>query len=293
MRRKADSPLEDIFQIATALPWWAGVGLALVLFGVLHNIAGTAVAMPTGAAGMADFAGKSIGVTLAKFGQWVVPIPLLLGAAVSAYQRRKRNRLHAQVASSGQAAIDALSWQEFEMLVGEAFRQRGFTVLETGGGGADGGVDLVLSNGREKYLVQCKQWRAAKVGVTIVRELYGVMAAKGATGGFVVTSGTFSAEARDFAKSRNIDLIDGPKLTAMISKVQSCQRAGETLPTAPRVTAPPPADHERLAMVSAPVLCSRCGAPMVKRIAKKGANAGKPFWGCSAFPQCREIRSAD
>jgi hypothetical protein len=69
--------------------------------------------------------------------------------------------------------------------------------------------------------------------------------------------------------------------------------ADDTFSAINGVTAPPPADHERVAQVSAPVLCSRCGAPMVKRIAKKGANAGKRFWGCSAFPQCREIRSAD
>ena len=26
---------------------------------------------------------------------------------------------------------------------------------------------------------------------------------------------------------------------------------------------------------------------MVKRIAKKGPNAGNEFWGCSSFPKCR------
>ena len=37
------------------------------------------------------------------------------------------------------------------------------------------------------------------------------------------------------------------------------------------------------------LLCPRCGAPMVKRIAKKGANAGNEFYGCSNFPRCRCI----
>jgi len=32
---------------------------------------------------------------------------------------------------------------------------------------------------------------------------------------------------------------------------------------------------------------------MVKRIAKQGANAGKAFWGCSDFPQCRGIVPID
>ncbi len=35
-----------------------------------------------------------------------------------------------------------MTWQDFERLVGEAFRQRGYRVAETGRGGADGGVAL-------------------------------------------------------------------------------------------------------------------------------------------------------
>jgi len=37
------------------------------------------------------------------------------------------------------------------------------------------------------------------------------------------------------------------------------------------------------------VTCPQCGAPMVMRESKKGQNAGKQFWGCSRFPQCRGI----
>lgn len=33
--------------------------------------------------------------------------------------------------------------------------------------------------------------------------------------------------------------------------------------------------------------CAKCGSPLVKRTAKKGAKAGAQFWGCSAFPKCR------
>jgi len=49
-----------------------------------------------------------------------------------------------------------MSWQQFETLVGEGFLRRGGRVKETGGGGPDGGVDLVLSKDGEKTLVQCK-----------------------------------------------------------------------------------------------------------------------------------------
>lgn len=35
--------------------------------------------------------------------------------------------------------------------------------------------------------------------------------------------------------------------------------------------------------------CPKCGAPMVKRRATKGKNAGSEFWGCSKFPHCHGI----
>ena len=37
-------------------------------------------------------------------------------------------------------------------------------------------------------------------------------------------------------------------------------------------------------------VCPKCGVPMVQRVASKGQNKGKRFWGCPNYPQCREIR---
>ena len=36
-------------------------------------------------------------------------------------------------------------------------------------------------------------------------------------------------------------------------------------------------------------VCPKCNSAMVLREAKKGANAGEKFWGCSAFPKCRTL----
>ncbi|NLV43000.1 MAG: hypothetical protein GXY07_00705, partial [Candidatus Hydrogenedentes bacterium] len=33
-----------------------------------------------------------------------------------------------------------------------------------------------------------------------------------------------------------------------------------------------------------------CGKPMVRREARQGERAGKAFWGCSGFPECRGTR---
>lgn len=37
------------------------------------------------------------------------------------------------------------------------------------------------------------------------------------------------------------------------------------------------------------LICSKCGSPMIKRVASKGKNVGKVFYGCSKFPICRNI----
>jgi len=41
---------------------------------------------------------------------------------------------------------------------------------------------------------------------------------------------------------------------------------------------------------SAP-LCPSCGKPMVRRALKSGPRTGQAFWGCSAFPNCKDTLS--
>ena len=72
--------------------------------------------------------------------------------------------------------IRQLHWRNFEELVAEAYRRQGYRVTE-GGFGADGGIDLELRKGDELTFVQCKQWKVQKVGVNVVREMFGVLTA--------------------------------------------------------------------------------------------------------------------
>ncbi len=36
--------------------------------------------------------------------------------------------------------------------------------------------------------------------------------------------------------------------------------------------------------------CPECGQPMRRRTARKGPNAGKEFWSCSHYPECKGTR---
>jgi restriction system protein len=157
------------------------------------------------------------------------------------------------------------------------------------------GGNIDDSKGSEKFLVQCKQWKAFKVSVTIVRELYGVMAAKGAAGGFVVTSGRFTDEATAFASGRNIKLIDGPLLHGLISQAKNSPAAVPSasprhLASVPTTSGPRP-DLPPAAMQGPTPSCPSCGSAMMKRKAKRGANIGNEFWGCGTYPIFKGIRS--
>lgn len=287
-RRKKTSTADDLLEFVAMLPWWAGVLLAVVSYFVLHHIASQPVVAPTQPGQMGAVVTQSIWRSLATVGQYLLPFICLLGAGTSAWRRRERKNLVADVArSKATDALDGMSWREFEMLVGEGFRLQGYQVVETGGGGADGGVDLVLTkpgkSGGEKFIVQCKQWRAYKVGVDVVRELYGVMAAKGATGGFVVTSGRFTDEAISFASGRNVTLVDGPKLHGLLRQAQAGAERSPAQKPAVSVGHAPASSAQALA-------CPLCAKPMVRRTAKRGANAGNEFWGCTGYPACRGTR---
>lgn len=275
-------------ELVAMLPWWVGVVLALLSYLLLHKLAAQPLTAPAQPGQMNAVVMQGLWRGLASAGQYLLPMLCLAGAAASAWRRKVRQTLLTDVAQSKATdALDGMSWQEFEMLVGEGFRLQGYQVVETGGGGADGGVDLVLNkpgkSGGEKFLVQCKQWRAYKVGVDVVRELYGVMAARGATGGFVVTSGRFTDEAIRFASGRNVALIDGPKLRGLIQQSR----------TKPHSSTSRAAEPQLAEKGMAPVLaqtCPLCAKPMVRRTAKRGANAGSEFWGCAAYPTCRGTR---
>lgn len=280
-RKKKTSPLDDMIDLVALLPWWAGVAIAIIGYLVLHRMAVPVQIGMSNPGQLGQVMTQTIFTTFATIGQYIVPLIGLMGAVLSFTRRKRKDALIADVVQSKNvSALDGISWREFEMLVGEAYALRGYQVVETGGGGPDGGVDLVLTKGSEKFFVQCKQWKAFRVGVDVVRELYGVMAAEGAAGGFVVTSGRFTDDAKSFARGRNVELVDGAALFQMIKLAKLSQPSHHAAKNLHLV----PANFE------VQPTCPQCGSSMIKRTARKGVKAGDEFWGCSKFPVCRSVR---
>ena len=280
-RRSKTTAFEDLVFISSRMPWWASLSIALAAWLFFHSVA---ISPPPTAVDPKQFASAMTGHVWRSFSlilQYLVPAAFIFGAIGSVFARTKRRKLLDDVASATRPGktVEGISWQQFEQLVGEAFRRQGFSVTETGGNGPDGGIDLILRKGSEKHLVQCKHWKSTKVGVAVIREFFGLIAAEGAAGGFVVTSGTFTADAKSFASGRNISLVEGPELSRWIAASRNAQ-AKPTVVTPLQTSFVP---EQPSSVPSCPV----CSSVMQKRVAKRGPNIGNEFWGCSQYPKCR------
>ncbi len=275
MARKRRSALQDIVEVVAYFPWWVGVVLAIVSYFVLHSFAVAPVVAsdPTSIVGGNIVSGK-IFSGMARVLQYLLPLFITVGAITSLIQQQKKSRLYGHLKRNPDIQLlKEVGWQEFELLVGKHFEEKGFIVRQLAQPGPDGGIDLVVIKDNEKYLVQCKQWRSVSVGVKIVRELLGTIVSSGAVGGFVVCSGKFTRDAEKFAKGTNIELIDGREIIKSLEK--KCLPGVE------------PSFKDSIETK----LCPRCREAMVLRTAKKGASAGKQFWGCASYPRCRGTRS--
>ena len=248
---------ENILDVLVEMPWQTSVVLSAAVFITFQFIVPL---LPIDNPLLAN-----IVLMLHNFA-FIFALVLLVPAPISAFNaHRKRKQLDAQ---KNIRTIRELDWWQFEELVAEAYRRKGYSVVENQGTGLDGGVDIRLRKDDQTHLVQCKHWKSQKVGVPIVREMYGIMTAEKAASVTVVTSGFFTREAKNFASGKPIDLVDGGQLTLMIREVQTSENVKKVAPAAKQ-------------------MCPQCGAELVLRTAKKGKNTGKQFRGCTAFPSCR------
>lgn len=186
-------------------------------------------------------------------------------------------RLRAPAGFVDLTTLRQLSWGELEILVADYFIREGFVVREQGGKA----VDFVLERAGQRWLVQCKHWRARHVGEAEVRDLFGHMAATRAVGAYMLTSGRFTAAATRFGSGKRIELIDGPGLVRLIEEIQ--QDPSEI--TLSRLGAMRDAEQTQPRRV---ILCPRCGRPMARR--RERGTAGREFYGCSRYPTCKGRR---
>ena len=205
--------------IVASMQWPAGIVIGLIGYiGIRHGIGWylSSVGSPV-LSGLGQTAASGIYAPIA----WVLLAGCWAAALASFIRRVRRRKL-----LDSQTGIDSLrqmSWREFEQLSGEAFRRQGYAIEETGLGGADGGIDLILRKGGLTTLVQCKQWRNRQVGVSVVREMYGLLVDQQAAAVMIVALGDYTADARRFAQGKPIELIHGGALINTVRSLHTCK----------------------------------------------------------------------
>jgi restriction system protein len=107
----------------------------------------------------------------------------------------------------------------FENLVLDLLEKMGYGGLDPAmrrhlGGSGDEGVDGVIDQDRlglDQVYVQAKRWRDNPVGRRDIQAFVGALEGQRASRGVFITTSTFNANARDYARSlsRRVVLIDG------------------------------------------------------------------------------------
>jgi len=168
--------------------------------------------------------------------------------------------------------LRSIEWKRFELLVARFYTASGFQTKGTNVG-ADDGVNLFLYRRGAKRpfsCVQCKAWSERLVELSLVRELFDEMAARGVAEGVIVTTGNFTSDAVAFAGRNQITLLSGTAFIARFNRLPLLARERIIRDvTAGDYTTPS---------------CPRCAAKLELR---GNEVAGISVWGCRRYPVCR------
>ena len=149
-----------------------------------------------------------------------VTFAAVVGLGWFVVQLEARDRRHLVEWTTDLRHLDA---EEFEWFVGEIFRREGWNVRETGHQDrADGNIDLAMTKGADRRLVQCKHWTSWQVGIDEIRAFAGTVSAEKlpTTQGVFVTFSSFTGAALGEAKRTGMTLIDRAELYARVEKVR-------------------------------------------------------------------------
>lgn len=121
--------------------------------------------------------------------------------------------------------IQAIDPSAFERLCQRLLRESGFIRVEVSGKSGDGGIHgagvLRMNLISFQVLFQCKRWKGS-VRTEVVRNFRGAMQGR-ADKGLIITTGTFTADARKEATRDGapaIDLIDGEALCTLLKDLR-------------------------------------------------------------------------
>jgi restriction system protein len=178
---------QTLFQILSRQPWWLTLLVAVLIFSIMQFV------FPP----------------LAPF----VALPF---AAVAAYLAWRQLRAGPSInVEERLAALRAMPWENFSLVVSEAYRRKGYTVEAS----TSAAFDFKLTAKGRITLVQCRRWKVNQVGDGPVRELVAAMEKHNAYNCVCITAGEFSTNAHEFARGRPVTLLAGAALAQLVGTI--------------------------------------------------------------------------
>ena len=136
-------------------------------------------------------------------------------------KRHKQDQWQQRYGWQQAAELSKMSGTEFEEYLAGLFQQHGYQVELTPTSG-DYGADLLLTKQRERIAIQAKCYTGS-VGVAAVQEALSGMAYYQCNSAWVVTTGSYTANAIELARKSNVRLLDSTALGQLIIQIESKQ----------------------------------------------------------------------
>ena len=183
---------QSLFQILSRQPWWLTLLMAVLIFGITQLI------YPP-----------------------IAPFVALPFAAVAGYLAWQQLRAGPPGnVEERLAALRAMPWENFSLVVSESYRRQGYTVEES----RNSAFDFRLTRRGQVTLVQCRRWKVNQVGDAPVRDLLAALEKQDAFNCVCISAGEFSRNAREYAMGKPVTLVSGAALAELVGTIEKKTR---------------------------------------------------------------------
>ena len=182
---------KSLFAILLRSPWWWSFLIAAV-FMLLARV-------------LLPEAFRGVGMLSA--------LPFAVLGIIAAW--RQRDKPSPERVSLALTHLADMSWKQFLPIMEQAFVEQGFSVMPLNSSAAD----LQLEKSGKVTLVSCKRWKAATLGVEVLRDLKALQVSQDAAYAACVSLSLPTGVALKFAKENAIQLICQDELASLYLKV--------------------------------------------------------------------------
>ena len=185
---------DSLFSILSRAPWWVSLVIAAAMFAAIRLI-------------------------LPDIAALFAALPFLVIACYAGW-RQTRTPGATRVARAI-ATLRAMPWDNFSIVIGEAFRYDGYGVTKL----TDGAADFELRKNGRMTVVSCKRWKVAQTGIGPLRDLHEAKQRLDANDSIYVGGGEISDNARKFATENSIQFMSDAALGDLVARFERSQRS--------------------------------------------------------------------